>query len=266
MGGHHNDGEVVISECFEDGILRLTLNRPSKLNAVNYAVVEALLEELHAASTNPSIRAVLLMGAGRSFCAGDDVVSQGELPRPLAPGENPVRAMQQLLMRRWFWLRKPTIVAVQGHCYGFGFDLALAADFRVVCSTASMGDIRIRRAMPVGSGGTFLLPLLVGLPAATSIMMRGESLSVEQIERLGLASRSVQPETFEAEAMEFARTLACGPTKAMGIVKFEMRRNLGRLLEDALDLELDLISEPVEDREEGRRAFAERRDPRFRGV
>jgi 2-(1,2-epoxy-1,2-dihydrophenyl)acetyl-CoA isomerase len=257
------DDTVVALE--QRGVLALTLNRPEKLNAITYPMIGALLHHLDRAAKDDSIRAVLLRGEGKNFSAGDDVVSMGELPRALSPGEHPVGAMQQVLMRRWYWLRKPTVAAVRGRCHGIAHDLALAADFRVVSTTAIMGDIRARRAVPVGSGGTFLLPLAIGLPAATALMLTGDTIDSAEIERLGLATKMVTDDAFDEAATEFAATLAQGPTKAMGTLKYEMRRSLGRSLDDALDLELSLLDEPVEDRLEGRQSFLEGRAPSYVG-
>jgi 2-(1,2-epoxy-1,2-dihydrophenyl)acetyl-CoA isomerase len=257
-----DDGVVV---DVQDQVLVLTLNRPDKLNAVNFAMVGVLLEQVHRASEDPDIRCVLLRGAGRAFCAGDDVVAMGDLPRSMSPGEHPVQAMQQTFIKRWYWLRKPTVAAIRGRCHGFGHDMALAADFRVVSSTAVMGDIRGRRAVPVGSGGTFLLPQLIGLSAATQLMLTGDTIGVADIERLGLAAKVFDDDKFDEAAMEFAANLAQGPTKAMGIAKYEMHRNLGGTLEGALDVELSLLGEPVEDRVEGVKSFMEGRAPTYTG-
>jgi 2-(1,2-epoxy-1,2-dihydrophenyl)acetyl-CoA isomerase len=249
----------------EDSTLVLTLNRPTKLNAVNYPMIGALLEELYRAETDPNVRAVLLTGNGRALCAGDDVKSMGEPVRPLSPGEHPVGAMQQALMKRWFWLPKPTVVAVKGRCHGIGQDLTLAADFRIVSTSAVMGDMRAKRAIGVGSGGTFLLPLMIGLPAATALMLTGDTIDASTIEQLGLANKVVEDDKLDEAAREFAAGIASGPTKALGIMKQEMRKNLRHALDDALALELSLLGTEVEDRAEGARSFAEGRAPVFTG-
>jgi 2-(1,2-epoxy-1,2-dihydrophenyl)acetyl-CoA isomerase len=128
-----------------------------------------------------------------------------------------------------------------------------------------MGDMRARRAIPVGSGGTFLLPLLIGLPAATAIMLTGDTIGAAEIERLGLATKVVEDEKLDEAAREFAATLASGPTKAIGILKYELRSNLRVDLDRALALELSLLNSDVEDRAEGARSFAEGRPPLFTG-
>jgi 2-(1,2-epoxy-1,2-dihydrophenyl)acetyl-CoA isomerase len=250
----------------EAGVLHLTLDRPEKLNAIDYAVVAFLQEQLELAASDPDVRCVLLDGQGRAFCAGDDLAGMGEPPIPIPDGDNPTRHLQQRLMRQWYWLEKPTIVAVQGRCHGIAHDLALAADFRVVANDARFGDLRARRAIPVGSGATYLLARAVGLAAATRILLTGEEVPAVELDRLGVTCELVEPDDLRDAAAARARQLAEGPTKAFGILKRELRTNLGaRSLDEALELELSLLDEPVEDTQEGFRAFAEHRPPRFTG-
>lgn len=256
--------EVIVARS--EGVMYLTLNRPDKLNAVNYAVIGLLLESLDEAAQDPEIRSVVLTGAGRAFSAGDDVRGMGELPFALPPGEHPVRFMQQRLIRRWYWLPKPTIAAVHGRCHGIGQDLALAADFRLVSRDTVFGDIRSRRAVPIGSGGTYLLPALIGLSAATRIILTGDTIDSEDMVRLGLASEVIDDEKFEATVREFATHMAQAPTKALGIAKTEMRHNLTvGSLEEALEFEMSLLDTPVEDRSEGAQSFIEGRSPVYTG-
>ena len=248
-----------------DGVLKLTLNRPDKLNAVTYEIIWALLEQLERAKDDPNIRAVLLTGAGRAFSAGDDIKGMGELGRELSPGEHPVGAMQQVLIKTWFWLRKPTIIGLRGRCHGIAQDLTLAADFRIVSTTAVMGDMRAKRAVPVGSGGTFLLPRMIGLPAATALMLTGDTIGAADIDRLGLATKVVEDDELDEAAYQFAVTMAQAPTRAIGNMKYELRRNLTNDLAGALELELSLLGDPVEDTIEGRQSFAEGRQPVYTG-
>jgi 2-(1,2-epoxy-1,2-dihydrophenyl)acetyl-CoA isomerase len=249
-----------------DRVMYLTLNRPEKLNAINYQIIGNLLGYLDESAKDPEIRAVVLAGAGRAFSAGDDLRGMGELPYGLPPGEHPVRFMQQRLMRRWFWFNKPTIAAVHGNCHGIAGDLALAADFRIVSRDTVFGDIRVRRAVPIGSGGTFLLPRLIGLSAATRIILTGDTITADDMVRLGLTAEVTDPDVFEEAVRSFAIRMAHAPTKAIGVMKTEMRRNLSASsFDDALDFEMSLLDTPVEDRAEGARSFAEGRRPEFTG-
>ena len=260
------DAEPVVLSALNEGILRIRLNRPKKLNAVSYEMIGLLLEQIDRAAKDTSVRTVVLSGEGRAFCAGDDAKSMGPLPRELSPGENPIGAMQQVMIRNWYWLRKPTVAAVHGHCHGIGHDLALAADFRIVAKNAIMGDIRAARAIPVGSGGTYLLPRVVGLPAATEIMLTGKTLDSSDIARVGLATELVDDEALETTVADLALRLSRAPTKAIGQMKYELRKNIDQDLNRALELELELLDAPVDDRLEGRASFAEGRDPVFKGT
>lgn len=249
----------------EGSVMTVTLNRPEKMNAITYTMIARLLECVEEAKNDDSVRAIVLRGNGRALSAGDDVVSMGEPPYDLPPGEHPVRAMQQRLIRNWYWLRKPTIASIGGRAHGIAEDLCLAADFRIVSDRALLGDMRAGRAVPVASGGTFLLPRMVGLPAATSIMLTGRTFDAQEMNELGLVTKLVEHDDLEKETSEFATQMAAAPTKAIGIMKYELRQNLQSSFQQALDLELDWLDEPVEDREEGAHAFQEKREPSYTG-
>jgi 2-(1,2-epoxy-1,2-dihydrophenyl)acetyl-CoA isomerase len=259
------DSEEQVRGSVKDGVLAITLNRPNKLNAVNYGVIATMLGLLADGKEDPEVRAVLLHGEGRAFCAGDDVVSMGTPPYEVPPGEHPVRHMQQRLIKTWFWYPKPTVVALHGRAHGIGGDLALAADFRIVAEDLVFGDLRARRAIPVGSGGTWLLPRMIGLPRATAIMLTGATVTGVDLDRFGLAAELVPASEVQDRALAFAKRMAAGPTKALGIMKRELRHNLTVGLEQALDYEISFLDEPVEDRREGVSSFAEGRDPVFTG-
>ena len=258
------DRETVLDELAE-GVLTLTLNRPAKLNAITNGMIALLLEHLDRAAEDDSVRAVVLMGAGKAFSGGDDLKSMGDRPWPLPPGSHPIREIQQRLMRRWYWFGKPTVAAIRGRAHGIAEDLVLAADFRIVADSAILGDIRIRRALPVGSGGTWLLPRLIGLSAATRLMLTGDTIGADEMERYELAAERVADADLETAAQRFAARLAQGPTKAIGMLKRQMRRGLASDFETALELEMEWLDAPVEDREEGLKSFLEGRDPRYTG-
>ena len=123
----------------------------------------------------------------------------------------------------------------------------------------------MRRAIPVGSGGTWLLPRMIGLPRATAIMLTGGTIGADELDHAGLATEVVPAAEVEDRAFAFAARMAAGPTKAIGLMKRELRQSLTTPLEQALELEISLLDEPVEDRDEGRRSFAEGRDPVYTG-
>lgn len=248
------------------GLMILTLDRPAKLNAITYVTIGELLEYIEVARTDDTVRAILLRGAGpRAFCAGDDVASLGKPPYPVPPGDHPIRHMQQRLIRAWFWHPKPTIVAIHGRCHGIACDIALSADFRLVSEDVIYGDLRSRRALPVGSGATWLLPRLIGLSRATKMMLTGGTIDATQMDAYGLATEVLPAEDFAASAQSWALQIACGPTKAMSILKRELRHNLTVSFEEGLEYEMTWLDEPVEDRIEGVRSFRGGRDPVYTG-
>lgn len=248
-----------------DGVLTLTLNRPEKLNAITNDMIATLLAHLDRAEADDTVRTVVLKGAGKAFSGGDDLKSMGEMPWPMPPGAHPIREIQQRLIRRWYWFPKPTFVAMRGRAHGIAEDLVLAADFRVVSDTAILGDLRARRAVPVGSGGTWLLPRMIGLPAATQLMLTGDTIGADEMQRLNLVTERVADERLETAAHDLAARLARGPTRALGMLKQQMRRGLASDFETALELEMAWLDAPVEDREEGRLSFIEGREPHFTG-
>lgn len=257
--------ECNVLSRLDAGVLTLVLNRPRRHNAFTFEMLGILLERLDAAAHDDAVRAVVLIGAGPSFSSGDDVLQKGEPPFRLPAGSHPILELPQRLVTAWYWLRKPTLAGIRGHCYGLAHDLALAADFRVVSRSTSFGDRRARIAAPTATGGSYLLPRLIGMTAATSLLLTGDTLDAEGMHRLGLVSRLVDDDRLETETHELASTLAQGPTKSLGLTKHQIRRNLDSTFAEALALERELHDAPIEDRVEGVRAFAERRPPRFTG-
>jgi 2-(1,2-epoxy-1,2-dihydrophenyl)acetyl-CoA isomerase len=249
----------------EAGVLTLVLNRPQRANAFTFEMLGLLLQQLDRAAHDDEVRAAVIIGAGRSFSSGDDVLEKGEAPFDLPPGSHPILELPQRLVKAWYWLRKPTIAAVRGHCYGLAHDLALAADFRVVSRRTTFGDRRARIAAPVATGGSYLLPRLIGMAAATSLLLTGDTLDAEAMDRHGLVSRLVDDESLEQEAAALGSRLAALATRSAGLTKYQIRRGLELTFAEALELERELHDAPVEDRSEGVRAFAERRPPRFTG-
>ncbi len=255
--------EVLVD--LDDGILALTLNRPSKHNAINFQMIDLLLDQINRSRRDQAIRVVLLRGAGPSFCAGDDVVSMGST-RELPPGSHPTREYQQRLAREWYELEKPTVVSLRGHCYGMAHDLALAADFRIVSSRITFGDLRAKRALPIASGSTFLLPRMIGTARAKYYIMTGESMDAATMYELGLCTRLADDTDLDETAYSFAKELASAPTRSLGLIKHAILHNAETGFAEALDRELELYDVITEDRREGFRSFREGRQPRFTGT
>jgi 2-(1,2-epoxy-1,2-dihydrophenyl)acetyl-CoA isomerase len=225
----------------EAGVLAITLNRPDKLNAFNLEMHKELRRALEQALDEREIRAVLLTGAGRGFCSGQDL---GE--RNVTPGAAPIDLSVTLgsyynpLVRRLRELPKPIVCAVNGVAAGAGANVALACDIVLAARSARFIQSFARLGLVPDSGGTYFLPRLAGTARAMGLAMLAEPLSAENAERWGLIWKVLDDERLMPEATELARRLASGPTKAFGLIKKAMHASSGNSLDSQLDLERDL--------------------------
>src|SRR5688572_23110750 len=230
---------VLISH--EAGVQTITLNRPEALNAFTPEMHKELRAALEQALDDAAIRAVLLTGAGRGFCSGQDL-SQ----RKVEPGAAPIDLSVSLgsyynpLVRRLRELPKPIVCAVNGVAAGAGANIALACDLVVAARSAAFVQSFARLGLVPDSGGTYFLPRLVGTARAMGLAMLAEPLSAEDAERWRLIWKVLDDERLMPEATELARRLASGPTKAFGLIKKALLASPGNSLDSQLDLERDL--------------------------
>jgi 2-(1,2-epoxy-1,2-dihydrophenyl)acetyl-CoA isomerase len=248
-----------------DAIATITLDRPDALNSLTVALKEELLRALRAAGKNPEVRVVILTGAGRAFCAGQDL--RERLEPDAAPLATEIRERFNpiiLAMRR---LEKPIIGAINGIAAGAGASLAFACDIRIAAEGASFLLAFGRVGLVPDSGATWFLPRLVGQAKAAELAMTGEPLSAADAERFGLVARVVPAADLAAEARSLAARLAAGAPLALALTKRALDRAAGSTLEEALEYEawLQGIAGATADHAEGIAAFVEKRAPRFRG-
>ena len=256
-----------ITSSVSDGVTTITLNRPDVLNCCNRKMSLELQRAFAAASRKAEVRAVLLTGAGRAFCAGQDL---GEaLPKE---GKFPdlgdfVRATWNPIIRAIRTLEKPVICAVNGVAAGAGANVAFACDLVFASSKASFMQSFAKIGVIPDSGGTFILPRIVGLQRATALTMLAGSLTAARALEWGLIHEVCEPEKLLDTALSTAKHLATQPTRALGLIKRGFNRSLGVDLDAQLDYEEELQREAgrTADYVEGVKAFLEKRKPKFTG-
>ncbi|MFO7544767.1 MAG: enoyl-CoA hydratase-related protein [Trueperaceae bacterium] len=251
-------------DIHQDGpALRITLDRPEVLNALSLALLGELREALEGPATDDSVRAVLITGAGRGFCAGADLADtrvDGDIGGILERSYHPV-------VRAIAALPKPVVAGVNGVAAGAGMSLALACDVRLLSSAASfaLGFTGIGLVMDAGS--SYYLPRLVGPGRALEMAFSNRRVKAEEALAIGLGERILDAEGFEGAVWHEVRAMAEGPTRAFALAKREVRASLDHDLEQQLALEARCQAEAArsQDVREGIAAFREKRQPRFQG-
>ena len=260
--------EAPLLYSVEDGVARITLNRPDSLNSFNAELHAEMRQALKAARQDKSVRALLLTGNGRGFCAGQDLSDRNVAPGAEAPdlGESLEKRYNPML-RTLRDLPFPTICAVNGVAAGAGANIALACDIVLAARSASFIQAFCRIGLVPDSGGTWSLPRLVGMARAKGLAMLGDKLSAEQAEQWGMIWKVVDDEALQDEALTLARHLATQPTRGLALIKRALHASADNDFDAQLDLERDLqrLAGRTDDYREGVAAFMEKRKPSFKG-
>lgn len=261
------DTETVLAKM-QDGFLQITLNRPDRLNAFNEAMHHDLRELLTDAQTDRDIRAVLLTGAGRGFCAGQDLSDRDMRDGGEAPDlGHTIETLYNPLIRQIRSLAKPVICAVNGVAAGAGANIAFACDIVLAAHSAKFIQAFSKIGLVPDSGGSWLLPRLIGEARAKALTLTGEPLPARTAADWGLIWKTVPDTDLMKEASELAERLAAGATTGLGLTKQLIQDAADQSLDSHLDAERDAQRQAgrTTDYREGVAAFLEKRPARFSG-
>ncbi|WP_109098415.1 enoyl-CoA hydratase-related protein [Aquimarina sp. AU58] len=250
----------------DNGVARITLNRPDTFNSFNREMALLLQKTFDECNANDQVRAIMLIGNGKAFCAGQDLK---EVTSPeLNPGFRKIlEEHYNPIISRIRTIEKPIVAAVNGVAAGAGANIALACDIVVATEAASFIQAFSKIGLVPDSAGTFFLPRLIGFQKASALMMLGDKVSAKEAEQLGMIYKVFETEAFEEEVTKLVSKLSQMPTKALGLTKRLLNRSLINTLDEQLAIESDLQIESAEseDYAEGVNAFIEKRKPIFKG-
>ena len=249
----------------ESGVLTLTLNRPTLFNSFNKEMAIALQTALKDASLNDEVRAIVITGEGKAFCAGQDLSEAMALDGPSL--QSIVRDHYNPIIELIRTIEKPIIAAVNGVAAGAGANIALACDITFAKESANFIQAFSKIGLIPDSGGTFFLPRIIGMQKATALMMTGDKVSAKHAEAMNLIYKAVADDSFEEEVSVFAIQLAKMPTKGLGLTKKALNASFTNDLSAQLALEEELQTKAgkTADFIEGVTAFLEKRAPIFNG-
>lgn len=270
MGDDADAGTVrQVRDGRDDSVLRITLDRPTRRNSLSHSMVDDLVDLLSAAATDDSLRAVCLAGAGDDFCAGADWVATNSDARRPRTGDltRRIPLTANRLVELIATIQLPVVCRVEGWAVGLGCNLALAADFAVAGTNATLWEPFVDRGFSPDSGATWLLPRLAGVTRAKRMLLLGEKVSGSDAAEWGLIHQAVPPGDVGAATDDLLERLASGPTVAIGLAKQAINYGLHATLPQSMSHELASLelSCRTTDFKEGLAAFRDRRDPDFQG-
>lgn len=247
------------------GVRVLRLNRPDKFNSFNREMAILLQNELDAAEADETIRAILLTGEGKAFCAGQDL---SEAIDPAGPGITAiVREHYNPILSRIRAIEKPVVAAVNGVAAGAGANIALACDVVVAAASSSFIQAFSKIGLVPDSGGTFFLPRLIGFQRASALMLLGDKVAASDALQMGMVYKVVQDELLKEESMKIATVLSEMPTKGIGYTKKLLNESMSNSFLHQLEMEgeYQTLAGNSYDYKEGVNAFLEKRKPVFKG-
>jgi len=247
------------------GICLITFNRPKVYNSFNKPMAMALQETLDECAKDENIRAIVLKGEGKAFCAGQDLA---EVTNPEGPAlKSIVGEHYNPIISRIRAIERPVIAAVNGVAAGAGANIALACDIVFAKKSASFIQAFSKIGLIPDSGGTYFLPRIIGFQKALALMMTGDKVSAEEAEEMTMIYKAVEDEVFDETVMSFAEKLSKMPTRALGLTKRAINSSYNNTMQEQLDLEENLQNEAgqTDDFNEGVQSFLEKRKANFTG-
>ncbi|MDR0800998.1 enoyl-CoA hydratase-related protein [Fluviicola sp.] len=256
---------MTLIQDIKNGVCTLTLNRPQVFNSFNKEMALSLQQALDACEKDDSVRAIVIKGEGKAFCAGQDLAEATDPDGPEM--QSIVKDHYNPIIKRIRSIEKPVIAGVNGVAAGAGANIALACDITIAKESASFIQAFSKIGLIPDSGGTFFLPRLVGMQKAMALMMTGEKVSATAAEAMNMIYKAVSDESFEEELVKLAENLALMPTYGLGLTKRAMNASFTNDLTQQLAIEeaLQTLAGKSEDFREGVTAFLEKRAPVFKG-
>ncbi len=256
--------ETLLYEILDDGVLKITLNRPEVFNAFNEQMKKDFLLALKSAEMDSSTRTIVIQGSGKAFCSGQDLKEnqreKRNLKESLEKSYNPI-------VKKIHTIEKPIIAMINGVAAGAGLSIALACDMRTMSNNAKLIEVFIRIALIPDSGSHYFLPRLVGMGKSFEYMATGRDIDSLEAEKFGIVNHVFEENILEEKTLELASQLAKLPTKTIGLIKRSLNKSLSSTLDEVLNYEAinQQIASQTDDYKEGVNAFIEKRKAIFKG-